>query len=77
MSVVSLSESQVKDLLNWPLVYEAVEQSLRSITETRTDNSQPTAVQPTRIFTPTPNGKGLFLLQSARSRVLLFQLLIC
>lgn len=58
MSVVNLNESQVKGLLTWPLVYEAVEQALRSIPETRTSESQPTANQPTRIFTPAGNGKG-------------------
>lgn len=58
MSVVNLAEDQVKGLLSWPLVYEAVEQALRSITEIRTSESQPTANQPTRIFTPAGNGKG-------------------
>lgn len=58
MSVVNLTEEQVKCLLTWPLVYEAVEQALRSITEIRTSETQPTANQPERIFTPAGNGKG-------------------
>lgn len=58
MTVENLSEDQVKDLLSWPLVNDAVEQALRSITEIRTSESQPTARQPTRTFTPAGNGKG-------------------
>lgn len=51
----------MKEILEWPLVYDAIEQALRSITETRTDESQPTFNQPTRIFTVPPNGKGVLL----------------
>lgn len=56
MSVVNISEKQVLELLDWPLVFDAVEQSLRSICETRVNEDQPTAKQPTRIFTPTEKG---------------------
>lgn len=58
INVVNLTENTVKNLLDWPLVYEAVEQSLRSITKTRVNESQPIAEQPTRIFTPMPNKAG-------------------
>lgn len=58
MAVVNIDESQVKEILNWPLVCEAVEQALRSICETRVSDDQPTSNQPTRIFTVPPNGKG-------------------
>lgn len=56
MSVISLTEQQVKDLLEWPLVCDAVEEALRSICEFRVNENQPAAVQPTRIFTPTEKG---------------------
>lgn len=61
MSVTNLNEEQVKSVLSWPLVYEAVEQSLRSIVKTRISGSQPTSNQPTRIFTHPPGGKGALL----------------
>lgn len=56
--LIHLKENQVKALLNWPLVYEAVEESLRSIPSTRVNESQPIAEQPTRIFTKMPNNAG-------------------
>lgn len=59
MSVVNLTEAEVEQLLSWPLVNDAVEQALSAITEIRTGDSQPTANQPARIFTPVGNGKGL------------------
>lgn len=59
MSVISLTEQQVKDLLDWPLVCGAVEEALRSICEFRVNEHQPAAVQPARVFTQTE--KGAFL----------------
>ncbi|XP_031627138.1 ketimine reductase mu-crystallin-like [Contarinia nasturtii] len=56
MAVINLTEVQVKELMDWPLVFHAVEQSLRSICKTKVSQDQPTAVQPTRIFTPTEKG---------------------
>lgn len=56
MSVINLNEEQVLELLDWPLVFDAVEQSLRSICETKVSEDQPTAKQPTRIFTPIEKG---------------------
>lgn len=68
LNILHLSESDVKHILNWPLVYEAIEQSLRSISKTKVSESQPIAEQPTRIFTPMPNGAGKsdFKFQSIR-----------
>lgn len=56
MSLVSLSEEQVKELLDWPSVCDAVEQAFRSVCEVRVSDDQPTSKQPTRIFTPTERG---------------------
>lgn len=56
MPVININEGQVKDLLDWPLVCDAIEQSLRSVCENKVKDDQPTATQPTRIFTPTENG---------------------
>lgn len=53
---VNLTEEQVKDLLDWPLVCDAVEQALRSICEFRVSDNQPTAKQPARTFTPANQG---------------------
>lgn len=65
MSVVNLTEEQVLELLDWPLVCDAVEQSMRSICEIRVKDDQPTAKQPTRIFTPTE--KGIFVSHNSAS----------
>lgn len=43
MSIINLSEEQVASLLTWPLVYDAVEQALRSVSEIRTSDAQPSA----------------------------------
>lgn len=64
MSIVNITEEQVLELLDWPLVFDAVEQSLRSICETRVNEDQPTAKQPTRIFTPTEKGTIIVYSQS-------------
>lgn len=56
MSVINLSEDQVKELLDWPTIFDAVEQSLRSVCEVRTSNDQPSANQPARTRTLTENG---------------------
>lgn len=69
MSIISLSEEEVANLLTWPLVYDAVEQALRAVPETRTSEAQPTANQPARIVTST--GKG----RQARQPILDFSLL--
>lgn len=61
MSVTNLNEEQVRSVLTWPLVYEAIEQSLRAIVRTRTSDDQPTSNQPTRIFTHPPGGRGALL----------------
>lgn len=61
MSVTNITEEQVLELLNWPMVCDAVEQSLRSICENRVNEDQPTAKQPTRIFTPTEKGISIIL----------------
>lgn len=60
MSVIHLSENQVKELLDWPLVYEATEQAFRSICENRVSEEQPIANQPARSFTRTLNGLGIY-----------------
>lgn len=57
MSIVNLSEDQVKQLLNWPLVCDAVEQAFRAVSEFRTTAEQPTAKQPNRSHTVTENGE--------------------
>lgn len=56
MSVVQLSEEQVKRLLDWPLVCDAVEQAFRSVSDVRTNNEQPISKQPARSRTITDNG---------------------
>lgn len=58
MSVINISEREVKEFLDWPSTYEAVEQSLRAVCEIRVSDDQPNHVQPTRMFTPALNGKG-------------------
>lgn len=60
MSFVYISESEVKELMDWPSLCEAIEQSLRAVCETRLSDDQPNSNQPTRIFTPSLNGKGNF-----------------
>lgn len=60
MSVVNLSESQVKQLLDWPLVCDASEQAFRSVSEVRTNDDQPTSKQPARSHTATERGKTKF-----------------
>lgn len=55
-NLIHLTESQVKQLLNWPLVYEAVEEALSAITATKSNEAQPVANQPARSFTRSPNG---------------------
>lgn len=57
-SVVNLSENQVKQLLNWSLVCDAVEQAFRSVGEAPMDNEHPISKQPTRSHTVTE--KGMF-----------------
>lgn len=57
MTIISLSEEEVANLLTWPLVYDAVEQALRAVPETRTSEAQPTANQPARIVTSTGKGR--------------------
>lgn len=57
MSVINLSEAQVKELLDWPMVCDAVEQAFRSVSEVRTRDDQPTSKQPARTFTPTEKGR--------------------
>lgn len=61
MSITNLNEEQVKSVLSWPLVYDAIEQSLRSVATIRTSGSQPVSNQPTRIFTHPPSGNGALL----------------
>lgn len=48
MSVVNLQEEQVKELLDWPLVCNAVEQALLSVCKERMSDSQPSSIQPVR-----------------------------
>lgn len=55
-NLIHLTESQVKQLLNWPLVYEAVEEALSAITATKANEAQPVANQPARSFTRSKNG---------------------
>lgn len=58
MSVVQLSEDQVKELLEWPLVCYAVEQALLSMCrERKSDNNQPSSIQPVRPTIQTEKGK--------------------
>lgn len=56
MSVINLSENQVKQLLDWSLVCDASEQAFRSVGEVRTSNEQPTSKQPARSHTVTEKG---------------------
>ncbi len=42
-----ISEDEVKKYLTWPLIYEACEQALRSVSKT-TSLNQPSAIQPAR-----------------------------
>lgn len=64
MSVVQLSENQVKQLLDWPLVCDAVEQAFRSVSDTRENHEQPTSKQPARSRTVTENGNRDYFLHS-------------
>lgn len=58
MSVVQLSEDQVKELLEWPLVCNAVEQALLSMCrERKSDNNQPSSIQPVRPTIQTEKGE--------------------
>lgn len=58
MSVVQLSEDQVKELLEWPLVCNAVEQALLSMCrERKSDKNQPSSIQPVRPIIQTEKGK--------------------
>lgn len=59
--LVILNEEQVKELLDWEIVYEAVDQALRSIPQTRVGDDQPTSVQKARVYTPVPNNTGKIL----------------
>lgn len=59
MSVVNLSENEVKQLLDWSLVCDAAEQAFRSVSEVQTNNEQPTSKQPARSHTVTD--RGIFL----------------
>lgn len=43
-----ITEDEVKKLLSWPLVFEACEQALRSVSKTRANENQPSAKQPAR-----------------------------
>lgn len=54
--LLHLSESQVLKVLNWPVVYETVEQALGAVTNKKANNSQSTAFQPARNFTRTQDG---------------------
>lgn len=56
MSVINLSEEQIKEYLDWPTVCDAVEQAFRSVCETRVNDDQPTSAQPARTFTRTEKG---------------------
>lgn len=53
---INLTEEQVKFLMDWPLVCDAVEQALRSPCEFRVNDEQPTSNQPARTFTRTEQG---------------------
>lgn len=55
MPVVHITEHQVKELLDWPLIYDAVAVAL--ICEHRVNDDQPTSNQPIRNFTPTTKGE--------------------
>lgn len=54
--ILHLSESQVKEVLNWPVIYDAVEQALAAITSTKATEDQSRAVQQPRNFTRADNG---------------------
>lgn len=69
MSVVHITEERVKELLDWPLICDAVEQALRAICENRTSDDQPTSRQPVRTFTPTEKGFIQFKLIFLQKRV--------
>lgn len=58
-NLIHLDESQVEKHLTWPLVYDAVEQALFAIPETKASDTQPSAQQPARSFTGTPSGKSI------------------
>lgn len=57
MSIINISEDQVKELLDLPSICEAIEQSFRSVPEVRPKDA-PNSSQPTRTFTRSQDGKG-------------------
>lgn len=52
-----ISEEEVNKLLTWPLIYEACEQALRSVSK-KTNLNQPSAVQPARHRIVLDNNSG-------------------
>lgn len=53
-----ISEKKVKELLTWPLVYEATEQALIGICKLQISQDQPVAHQPARSLTIIPDNSG-------------------
>ncbi|XP_037043791.1 ketimine reductase mu-crystallin [Bradysia coprophila] len=43
-----ISENEVKKLLSWPLIFEACEQAIRSVSRSESSENQPSAIQPAR-----------------------------
>lgn len=43
-----ISEDEVKELLSWPLIFEACEQALKAVSKAKTSENQPSAIQPAR-----------------------------
>lgn len=57
MSVLQITENQVKDLLDWPAVCEAIEESFRSTNNLHPEEA-PYSSQPPRSYTNAGNGAG-------------------
>lgn len=53
-----IREDEVKKFLSWPLIYEACEQALRSVCKIKTNETQPTALQPARQIIRMKNNSG-------------------
>lgn len=43
-----INEDEVKKFLSWPLIIEACEQALRSVSKTETSENRSSAIQPAR-----------------------------
>lgn len=56
-----LNEKRVEELLTWPLIFEAVEQALMSVSVAPDNQTLPVSSQPARSFTVLPDNSGVLL----------------